>query len=86
MGGYHVRDITRGEHGQPSKIREELEEFLDSVEQENKIMALMELSDVYLSIRNYLNENHPGFTMNDLKIMADVTERVFRDGYRVSRD
>ena len=48
--GYHLRKIAKGSPGEASKIKEELEEFLDAVDQGVKIMALVELSDLYGAI------------------------------------
>lgn len=80
--GYHINDIKRGEFGKASKIVEEVHELLDSLEQKNRIMALQELSDLYGAVRGYLEKEFPGFTMEDLKIMADATKRAFEDGTR----
>jgi hypothetical protein len=44
---YHIRKIERGVLGEVSKVREELEELEDSLEQGVKIMALTEMSDLY---------------------------------------
>lgn len=80
--GYHINEIKRGEFGKVTKIYEELEELLDSLEQKNRIMALQELSDLYGAVRGYLEKEFPGFTMEDLEIMADATKRAFEDGTR----
>lgn len=44
--GYHTRKIEKGVVGEASKIREEFEEFMDAVEQNNRVMELVELSDM----------------------------------------
>lgn len=80
--GYHVGDIPRGDYGEPSKIKEETEEFLDAVEQGSSIMALLELSDLYGAMEAYLEKHHPGTTMADVKIMSDLTKRAFTNGHR----
>lgn len=46
MADYHIRKIRRGKFGEASKIREELDEFIDACEQGCKLMALQELSDI----------------------------------------
>lgn len=86
MPGYHLRDIPRGQFGELSKIEEEIVEIKDSIEQGCKIMELVELSDLYGAIEGYLAKHHPNVTMEDLKSMAAITGRAFRNGGRVSRD
>ncbi len=80
--GYHLKTIPRGELGEISKIREELCELEDAVEQESKIMALVELSDLIGSIELYLAKYHPGVTLSDLKQFSDITKRAFQNGRR----
>lgn len=82
MAGYHLRDIPKGIFGELTKIEEELEEIKDSVEQKSKVMELVELSDLYGAIQGYLEKHHPGVTMEDLRIMSDITQRAFRSGAR----
>lgn len=86
MPGYHIRDIERGELGEPSKIIEELQEFLDALEQNSSVMALVELSDLIGAIRLYLARHHPSITLNDLVCFSTITERAFTSGARQSRD
>lgn len=83
MSGYHIRQITRGTFGHPSKIQEELDELNDSLAQGNKIMASVELADLYGAVRSYAGTL--GLTMKDLETMADATERAFKDGTRQAR-
>lgn len=78
--GYHKRVITKGVLGEPSKIREELEELEDALEQDVKIMALVELSDLYGAVKAVASKL--GVTMEDLVAMHTVTERAFKDGSR----
>jgi hypothetical protein len=78
--GYHIRTITRGVLGQPSKIREELEELEDALEQNVKIMALVELSDLYGAVKAMATTL--GTSMEELKAMQEVTARAFQDGSR----
>jgi len=80
--GYHLKNIEKGKLGEPSKIREELEEFLDAVNQECSIMALLELSDLLGAIKAYLEKHHPSITMQDLETMRAITERAFKSGAR----
>lgn len=82
MAGYHVLQIEKGVYGEPSKIREETEEFLDAVQQQNPILALVELSDLMGAIQGYLNTTHPNVDIHDLINMAYLTEKAFKDGTR----
>jgi hypothetical protein len=82
MAGYHSRQINRGVYGRPSKIKEEYEEFEDSIDQGNKIMALIELSDMIGAIEGYLETNYKGLTLNDLIVMSQATRRAFETGDR----
>lgn len=43
---FHQRTITKGIYGQLSKVREELEEAEDALEQRQPVMLLVELSDI----------------------------------------
>lgn len=78
---YHKRIIQKGELGKISKIKEELEEYEDAVEQHNYIMQQLELSDLYGALES-LAENLYNLTMEDLKIMSDTTKSAFKDGTR----
>lgn len=80
--GYHLREITKGVLGESSKIQEELFELQDAEAQENKILAIVELSDLYGAVRSYLEKHYPVLTMKDLEKMADATRRAFEDGTR----
>lgn len=82
--GYHKREIPRGKFGEVSKIREELEELEDAMEQGNKIMVGCELSDLYGALRE-VAKNY-GLRMFDLEKMADVSALVFTSGHRKPRD
>lgn len=84
--GYHTKEIKRGEFGEISKIEEELEELKDAVFQENKVMALCELSDIYGAIQGYMEKHFPDFCMGDLGVMAEATKRAFEDGTRLPKD
>jgi hypothetical protein len=80
--GYHKNAIQKGTVGQVSKILEECYEAQDAEEQGNKIMELCELSDIYLAIKKRLEVAYPEMTMDDIRIMAEATERAFKGGYR----
>lgn len=80
--GYHLKPISKGILGQASKIQEELDELLDAEQQGSKLMVLIELSDLYGAIEEYLIKHHPELSMEDLRIMSDITKRVFQNGRR----
>ena len=80
--GYHINPIKRGVFGEPSKIREETEEFLDAIEQDCEIMALVELSDLVGAISGYLAKHHPSLDIRDLHGMSQITSRAFKSGAR----
>lgn len=80
--GYHLKNIKKGQIGEISKIKEEVEELEDAMKQNAKIMALVELSDLYGSIDLYLKKYFPGTTMKDLEIMSKITQRAFINGKR----
>lgn len=81
--GYHKRQITRGEFGKPSKIREELEELEDAIEQRNPIMAACELADLYGALKAVAQDL--GYTMQEVMRMSDATQDAFEDGTRKVR-
>lgn len=80
--GYHVAFIARGQFGFPSKVLEETQEFMDAISQNNPLMALQELSDLYGAIKGYLQTHHPTITMEDLATMSEATRRAFAGGHR----
>lgn len=80
--GYHLKDIPRGEVGEPSKILEEALEIVDAHEQGIKIMTQVEMSDVYGALDRYREKHHPELTMDDLRAMYQVTRRAFDNGKR----
>lgn len=81
MSGYHITHIPKGTYGL-FYIIEEVMEFADANSQNCKIMELAELSDLYGAIEGYLQNNYPTVTMNDLKVMSDITKRAFINGRR----
>ena len=84
MVGYHTKQITSGVYGEISKIEEELEELKDAASQSNKIMELVEISDLYGAIEAYV-KNKFAMDMNDIKVMSDATKRAFESGQRKSK-
>ena len=80
--GYHMANIQKGVLGEVSKIREEVEELADAVDQEAKIMQLVELSDLTGAIEAFLDRHHPNISVHDLFTMKDITKRAFVNGHR----
>lgn len=80
--GYHIADIPKGVLGEASKVAEEAAEFVDAVEQQCAVMALVELADLYGAMQAYLDKHHPTIGMRDLGAMARVTSRAFTSGAR----
>ena len=80
--GYHLKPIEKGELGELSKVREELDEAVDAQEQGVSVMVLVELSDLVGAVEAYLAKHHPGTTLEDLQKMAAVTRRAFQSGRR----
>lgn len=84
--GYHVGEITVGTLGNLSKIQEELDEAVDAENQSNRLMVLLELSDIIGAVEAVLEKQFPGFTLEDLKTMSDATKRAFLSGHRQTKD
>lgn len=82
--GYHIRTIKKQQVGTIEKVLEEVEEYQDAMEQGCKIMALVELSDIYGALQLVADKHN--VTMDDLKSMANITRRAFEDGSRKSSD
>jgi len=83
MAGYHKREIPHGVFGEIGKIREELEELEDAYEQGIRIMVGCELSDLYGALEEFAIRN--GYTIEDLRKMAEISRHVFESGYRTPR-
>ena len=78
--GYPKRKIAKGKLGEISKVKEECEEYEDSIEQGITIMAISELADIFGALKA-LTEKH-NLSMNDLEAMNAATERAFQSGRR----
>lgn len=61
---FHNRKIKKGIYGEFSKIEEELDEAKEALEQGNKLMFLIELSDIIGAIEGVIE--HHGLDLNDL--------------------
>lgn len=71
--GYHLKHIQKGILGEFSKVEEEFEEFEDALEQNNPIMVIVELVDMYGAIQKYrekyqLESNYEGFGESDFDL------------------
>lgn len=78
---YHLKEIPKGVIGEPSKIIEEFSEWEDALEQNCKIMELIELSDLLGAIELY-TLNYYNINLEDLKTMSEITKRAFESGER----
>jgi NTP pyrophosphatase (non-canonical NTP hydrolase) len=78
--GYHLDKIPKGVLGEVSKIQEEVAELADAHKQGIKLMAMVELADLYGAMEAYAQ--NLGITMEDVKAMAEVTKRAFENGRR----
>lgn len=56
--GYHLKEIRKGVYGELSKVREEMDEMMDAVEQQSKILILIELCDYYGALEEYCKINN----------------------------
>lgn len=78
---YHLRKITPiGKFGELSKIHEELDELTEALEQDNRILALCELADLYGAIEGFAK--NLGTNMDEIIKMANATKRAFESGNR----
>lgn len=66
---WHKREIKRGVYGEFSKVLEEVQETEDALEQKNKLMYLIELSDIVGAIEGII-ENY-GLTLEELITFSD---------------
>lgn len=82
---YHKRQIKKGTYGEISKVTEEYEELLDAVEQDNKVMMLVEVSDLLGAIQEFINVQFKGtLTLTDILKMTEATKKAFESGHRKS--
>jgi len=77
---HRLTHIPKGELGTIDKILEEVLELKDAEAQNNKIMCIVELADIYGAIEFYLQHNFPILTMSDLEKMSSATKRAFQNG------
>ena len=73
---YHVTEITKGIIGEWSKVIEEIEEYRDALLQECKIMAIIELSDLYGAIDAYLYNENTNFEEYSSEYIIKYTKTI----------
>lgn len=78
--GYHKAIIPKGELGSIDKVKEEVLEFEDALEQGCVILQTCELADIYGALEALAGGY--GLLMMDLKLMSDLTKSAFKDGTR----
>lgn len=81
QSAYHTKVIPRGEFGEVSKIREELAEVEDAIEQNNPLLILCELADMLGAIEGYSLKHH-NISLMELYKMTELTRRAFESGQR----
>jgi len=81
---YHSKEIEKGVLGEFSKIKEEFLEAEDAEMQQNRVMVLLELSDLIGAIELYCTTKH-NITLQDLMKMKDATKSAFQDGTRTCK-
>ncbi|CAL1777970.1 hypothetical protein CPT_Morttis_120 [Acinetobacter phage Morttis] len=82
MAGYHVTTIDKSTHLSPNKLVEEALEFVDALASNNKIMAQVELSDLFGAVKS--QAQRLGVTIDDLDVMATTTANAFKSNGRPS--
>lgn len=79
LPGYHL-DVFPKFSNIESKILEEAREFLDALNQGNRIMAGVELSDVVLAVQQ--NAELLGYSFEEILAMSYATKRAFTNNRR----
>jgi len=81
--GYHKTEIEKGVYGHFSKIKEEFQELQDAIDQKDKILTLVELSDLIGAIEGFV-EFELKLSLNDLVKFKELTKQSFISGHRKS--
>lgn len=82
-GGYHTRPIPKFGPYSPLKVLEECNELLDAFANGQKLLALNEMADIVLALRNLLDaDEFAGITFEDIVAMSKLTELAFISGAR----
>lgn len=79
--GYHDSIIPKHQVGTFGKILEEIEEMKDAKLAKNKVMELVEISDLLGAIEMYTKKEY-GINLEDLDKMNKTTQRAFINGRR----
>lgn len=79
--GYHKRTIKKGSYGYFSKVQEEWDELQDALEQEDRILELVELTDLIGAIEGYTLKKF-NINLDDLVKFAKKTQSAFESGER----
>ena len=81
--GYHKTEITKGIYGHFSKIEEEFQELKDALEQKDRILALVELSDLIGAIDGFLKHEFNNIvSLDDVVKFSKLTQNAFETGDR----
>lgn len=79
---YHKAIIAKHAHGSALKLIEESQEYIDALASGNKIMASVELADLYGEVIKQAQSL--GLGDQDLKVMANTTKNAFDEKDRVA--
>lgn len=79
--GYHKTEIEKGVFGHFSKIKEEFQELQDAINQQDKILTLVELSDLIGAIEGFV-EFELKMNLEDLLKFKELTKQAFISGHR----
>lgn len=82
MSGYHVTAIKKSGILSPYKLVEESIEFVDALASGNRIMAMVELSDLYGMVKQMANRLN--VTIEDIDAMSKATTGAFASKSRPS--
>lgn len=82
MSGYHVTAIKKSGILSPYKLVEESIEFVDALASGNRIMAMVELSDLYGMVKQM--GNRLNVTIEDIDAMSKATTDAFASKSRPS--
>lgn len=78
---YHKTHIEKGILGEFSKIQEEINELIDAIEQEDKILQICELTDLIGAIESF-SETKFNLSLSDLIKFSNKTKNAFKSGKR----
>jgi hypothetical protein len=79
---YHKKEISKGKIGEVSKILEEVQELQDAFQDGDRILQLIELSDIVGAIKCFLENYFNDFSIEELIYFANKTNESFKDGTR----